>query len=199
MINPELKIGDRVILVYMSEEAGMHPGTKGTVTDITRDPFEGPDDKIISVDWDNGRTLGLVSITDMWMKEKKEKPITENIEDIRKIGNLVKIMNLNVVYDFFEKLRQSGLVNMLGSVAFTWSGRQYLEKFIDLEEMKGFEIDPDQKEELLEAADKIQMEIIRASMKVLEKEGKEDTIENINRTARDLGKQMLMFFINAKT
>ena len=131
-------------------------------------------------------------------KKLKESLITENIEDMRKISDLVKIMNLNVVYDFFEKLRMSGLVNMLGSVAFTWSGRQYLEKFIDIEEMKGFEIDPDQKEELLEAADKIQMEIIRASMKVLEKEGKEDTIENINRTARDLGKKMLMFFIQAR-
>ena len=77
MMNPELKEGDKIVLVYMKDEQGMTPGTKGVVTRVTNDPFE-EDDLLISVDWENGRNLSIVSAEDMWMLDSEEKePIQE--------------------------------------------------------------------------------------------------------------------------
>jgi hypothetical protein len=42
--------------------------TKGTVTNISNDPFD-RDSQIINVLWDNGRTLALISSLDSWIKE----------------------------------------------------------------------------------------------------------------------------------
>ena len=64
MMNPEVKEGDKIVLVYMKDEQGMTPGTKGVVTRVTNDPFE-EDDLLISVDWENGRNLSIVSAEDM--------------------------------------------------------------------------------------------------------------------------------------
>jgi len=82
MMNPEVKEGDKIVLVYMKDEQGMTPGTKGVVTRVTRDPFE-EDDLLISVDWENGRPLSIVSAEDLWMLDSDEKePIQEQEEDI---------------------------------------------------------------------------------------------------------------------
>ncbi len=32
MMNPEVKEGDKIVLVYMKDEQGMTPGTKGAVS-----------------------------------------------------------------------------------------------------------------------------------------------------------------------
>ena len=70
-LNPRLKEGDRVICYHMDGETGVPPGTEGTVTKISRDPFEpNGDELIIEVNWDNGSTLALVSVTDAWKKPK---------------------------------------------------------------------------------------------------------------------------------
>ena len=75
MLNPPLEVGDKVICYHMENETAVPPGTVGTVTKIQRDPFEDEGD-IISVDWENGSTLALVSVTDAW-KKLKEKTIEE--------------------------------------------------------------------------------------------------------------------------
>lgn len=73
-LNPTLKEGDRVVCYYMDGETEVSPGTKGTVKRIVRDPFEpSGDELIIEVNWDNGSTLALVSITDAWKKVKENK------------------------------------------------------------------------------------------------------------------------------
>jgi hypothetical protein len=44
------------------------------VTRISQDPFESDsDEEIISVDWDNGSTLSLLSTTDAWKKIQSQK------------------------------------------------------------------------------------------------------------------------------
>jgi len=45
-------------------------GTIGKVTEISNDPFEG-DSLIISVSWDNGSNLAMISSTDAWKKVKE--------------------------------------------------------------------------------------------------------------------------------
>ena len=69
-LNPPLEVGDRVICYHMEGETSVSPGTKGVVTSITVDPFEPltDDEKIISVDWDNGSHLALITSTDAWKK-----------------------------------------------------------------------------------------------------------------------------------
>jgi hypothetical protein len=53
----------------MEGETGISPGTKGTVVKISKDPFEyDSDEKIVSVEWDNGSTLALITSTDAWKK-----------------------------------------------------------------------------------------------------------------------------------
>jgi hypothetical protein len=68
-LNPPLKIGDRVILYHMEGETGVAAGALGTVKGISRDPFESnSDEQIISVEWDNGSILALITSTDAWKK-----------------------------------------------------------------------------------------------------------------------------------
>jgi len=73
-LNAELKVGDKVMCYHMDGEIGVPPGTIGKVTDVTTDPFE-PDgnEKIISVKWENGVNLALISSTDSWKKLMSEE------------------------------------------------------------------------------------------------------------------------------
>ena len=85
MLNPEVKEGDQIVLVSMAGEAGMPPGLRGVVETIGKDPFE-EDGLIISVDWENGRSLSLVSTEDLWMSysdyKKKSMNLKEQEDDI---------------------------------------------------------------------------------------------------------------------
>jgi|694.fasta_scaffold78784_6 hypothetical protein len=68
-INPEVVKGDRIICISMSDDSDpITSFTKGTVTNISNDPFD-RDSQIINVLWDNGRTLALISSLDSWIKE----------------------------------------------------------------------------------------------------------------------------------
>ena len=85
MMNPEVKEGDKIILVYMKDEQGMTPGTKGVVTRVTEDPFE-KDELLIYVDWENGRSLSIVSSEDLWLLDTEEDK-KENIQEAVKLKN----------------------------------------------------------------------------------------------------------------
>jgi len=63
-----LKAGDRVELLDMPDDPNpIEEGTKGTVISMTDDPFDEAE-YIISVQWDNGRTLNLCTKVDRVMK-----------------------------------------------------------------------------------------------------------------------------------
>lgn len=83
-INPNVKPGDRIICAYMKDEYSPVPiGTGGTVKRVGHDPFE-KDGKIIEVEWDNGSSLALVSVEDIWMRESDislKKPMKESIQE----------------------------------------------------------------------------------------------------------------------
>jgi len=131
MMNPELKEGDKIVLVYMKDEQGMTPGTKGVVTRVTEDPFE-KDEQLISVDWENGRSLSIVSSEDLWMMDSEDKEpiqeqklpndanpcdsIGEGSEFCKKLSNILKSgrggkgakLFKKKSYDTFSKLRDEG-------------------------------------------------------------------------------------------
>jgi len=84
LLNPELNIGDRVVIMDMSGEYGIKPGLGGEVRRITKvfgiTQYE--------VKWDDGSSLQLLSDVDKWMKEedwtklreRKRKKVDESID-----------------------------------------------------------------------------------------------------------------------
>ena len=71
MLNPKLKEGDRIVLIYLDDPYSHIPvGTKGTVVKIQNIPFPGKEDYNYIMKWDNGSTLALEPDTDSWILEK---------------------------------------------------------------------------------------------------------------------------------
>ena len=67
-INPKLEVGDRIILIVMSDPySPITVGTKGTVTGIGSDPWS--IEPLYYVEWDNGSTLNLIGDEDVWVKD----------------------------------------------------------------------------------------------------------------------------------
>jgi len=196
-MNPKVKEGDKIVLVYMKDEQGMTPGTKGVVTRVQEDPFE-KDDLLISVDWENGRNLSIVSAEDLWLLDEGERlneggnhhwTEWQTVSDV--LGRENKIL-----YDFFEKLRMSGVMNMLESTHFIYSGSDYLRRYIQFNQYENY--DEDKYEELYDAADDAKHAMIRLSIESLERKGKEPSLENMNREVKLLAKQALRAFIMMK-
>ena len=111
-MNPKVKKGDKIVLVYMKDEQGMTPGTKGVVSRVAEDPFE-KDEMLISVDWQNGRSLSIVSSEDLWLLDEGEKePIQEQSkEDVSKklIDNNIE---LSVIEDLLGSLSDEDITDL---------------------------------------------------------------------------------------
>jgi hypothetical protein len=190
MINPELQKGDKVILLHMEGEM-MSPGSKGTVINVSRDPFE-KEGMIYNVKWDEGSTLSLLSVTDAW---KKIESIQENSFESAKwfLDNRAIAENFNTRFlgEYLEKVRESGITNMFGASQYLYMGKERLEhefKYKDVGNDEAFE-------EVLEMADKSQHEMINGVMKVLEKEKKEMDINVINRYIQRYATLVLNYWI----
>ena len=85
-MNPRVKEGDRIVCIYMNDNYSPVPGgTGGVVTRVSDDP-ESIGEKIIDVEWDNGRSLSLISSEDIWLKSedlpKKDHQLSESIEEL---------------------------------------------------------------------------------------------------------------------
>ena len=190
MINPELQKGDKVILLHMEGEM-MSPGSKGTVINVSRDPFE-KEGMIYNVKWDEGSTLSLLSVTDAW---KKIESIQENSFESAKwfLDNRAIAENFNTRFlgEYLEKVRESGITNMFGASQYLYMGKERLEhdfKYKDVGNDEAFE-------EVLEMADKSQHEMINGVMKILEKEKKEMDINVINRYIQRYATLVLNYWI----
>ena len=130
----------------------------------------------------------------------KEKEISEspNIHwsEWKKVEDVLGPENKQI-FDFFEKLRNSGVVNMLESINFIYSGADYLESFIKHE--KYGEYDPSEFEDLYEAAENAKHAMINLTLKALEKEGKEPSLDNMNRKIKQLASQAFRSFVFQKS
>ena len=79
MINPELKVGDKVVLLTMEGEPDMSYGEKGEVLQVTIVFGH----KQYRVKWENDRSLDLLEDVDKWVFEddfnrmKKKKKMDE--------------------------------------------------------------------------------------------------------------------------
>ena len=124
--NPELKDGDRVILVYMPDES-LDAGTKGVVKKIEKTPsFGGSSDYQYRVEWfdDNNKvisTLSLLPGVDSWLfdpeytqkdlNEAKSRPITDldTLISRHEWARLFRKSDLKYVMEYLE-LRFQGLL-----------------------------------------------------------------------------------------
>ena len=64
----EVKIGDRIELVFTTDElTKLKPGDQGIVTEIEGEPG----DRLIKIQWDNGKNLALLEEIDKFKIIKK--------------------------------------------------------------------------------------------------------------------------------
>jgi hypothetical protein len=172
-LNPKLEVNDRVILLSMQGE-NMLPGTKGVVTRVS--PFQG-DVMHYDVNWENGRTLSLLSDTDVWKKDTSEQ-IKESEHVSRfaaKNPEIFKYFDKQILTSFLKKLRECGWVNMFSARPYLYMGAENIKK------SHPFQDENEACEEMLEMADDVKDEMIRGTIKYLEDKNMEVTVQSVNR------------------
>ena len=196
MLNPELKVGDRIVCYSMEDEVSVPPGTKGTVTKVQADPFD-IESKIISVKWDNGSSLSLLSDVDTWklVKQKVEEQVNRDDDPhghyMATNRELRRAMDLNYFLEYFKLLRNSGITNMFGSSPFVYMDSNHLERYYgeDREDNEDFQ-------KLLEIQDEARSKFLSGLVKYAEL--KNIDLENdskINSLARKLAIDLLQFYM----
>lgn len=195
-INPRLKEGDRIVLIMMPGEDSVSYGDRGTVSKVNHAH------SFIQyfVNWDNASTLALIedigdksNVGDRWMSEedfddlmklKKRKNLGESEEEKMKkfMANVevFRTFDREFLFTFLNKLRESGIVNMYAAAPYLYmgGGRIYGENHYN--ENK----DEEAFEELVEMADDAKDKMIQGAVKILEKEGKEISVERVSRVIK---------------
>lgn len=196
LLNPELNINDRVVIMDMSGESGVRPGLGGTVKRVAN-VFGSTQYEVL---WDNGSSLQILSDVDKWMKEEdwdklknRRKKVDESIDsDFTKNNkNLVRDFEMAKMHKFYNALRESGVVNMFASTPYFWMGKDRIAHehyYTDMsdERAESFEM-------VLDSADEIKNILIRGTIKTLEREGKEITLDNVQRIAQKKARQIVSF------
>jgi hypothetical protein len=195
-INPPVSKGDRIMCVHMNGESGVTPGTTGTVTRTSKDPFS-DGDHIISVDWDNGSPLALLSVCDYW-KLVNKNTIKEQSGD-EQFWNMIK--NDREIFNYFDwrflrkflhKVRESGIVNMYGSANLLYAGRDWIERhYGDQVSENNYE----SFEEVLEDANEAKHKMIQGVLKYCNEKNKDiDDISSINYLAKKFSNKIFEIY-----
>lgn len=166
-MNPKVKVGDRISLLYMEDEFDVNPREQGTVVSVSRDPFETDECYIISVKWDGGSTLSLLSCRDVYrLIESKVNEQTDSGRSEQQIDFIINnrdvVLNFNrqKIFEYLDVLRKSGVINMFGAAPFLYSGRDWIDRYYGENEENNEEF-----QEVLEMADDIKNEMILGMLK----------------------------------
>ncbi len=120
------------------------------------------------------------------------------IDEMKPLLPILKMDDGGYIFDFLKSLRDSGIVNMMQSPDFTWSGKEFLEKYLLIQELQDSyqQIeDEDEKENLLQLAEKSQQVMISAAFRNLQDKEQDLSTDNINRELRKLGPLALKYFM----
>ena len=193
-MNPPLQTNDRILLLHMEGESAVTPGTKGTVSHIGRDPFD-EDEQIISVLWDNGSTLSLLSSTDAWKKIKEDKINEDSLPSdymaFKRNKDIFDNFDWRTLREFLYKIRESGIVNMLEASPLIYSGGKHIERYYG----EGRE-DDEKFQELIEAADDAKNIFVQGLIKyMISKDLDVNDMDKVNSYARRLAKGILDIYI----
>ncbi len=203
-INPRLEEGDRIVLIMMPGETSVSYGDRGTVIKVNHTS------SFIQyfVQWDNGSTLALIedlgdksNTIDKWMKEdifdilmksKQKKNLGESnqrqkMEHFMSNVEVFRTFDRQFLFAFLEKLRESGIVNMFGAAPYLYMGSDRIASVHKYDENK----DDDAFDELVEMADEAKDKMIQGAVKVLQKEGKEITVESVSRVIKRYSSKVL--------
>jgi hypothetical protein len=213
-LNPELKKGDKIVLVYMDGET-LGPGTKGEVLEIGNAPkFSSKDlGYMYNVQWfdEDGNPISKLSLlpeTDAWIfdKDSKIENIQEidfkNLDDLISKGDFLAVFSkkdLEEVYKFLELERQIGSHNMaLEGGKFLLTGPSYIEDYFKLQR---YHTDYSENKEILikELISRSQYMrdlFIRNAMEYLENQERELSIDNIQRTMIRLAQTSKEFWMS---
>jgi hypothetical protein len=203
-INPRLEEEDRIVLIMMPGETSVSYGDRGTVIKVNHAS------SFIQyfVQWDNGSTLALIedlgdesNTIDKWMKEdifdilmksKKRKNLGESdqrkkMEHLMSNVEVFRTFDRQFLFAFLEKLRESGIVNMFGAAPYLYMGSDRIASVHKYDENK----DDEAFDELVEMADEAKDKMIQGAVKVLQKEGKEITVESVSRVIKRYSSKVL--------
>jgi hypothetical protein len=203
-INPRLKEGDRIVLIMMPGETDISYGDRGTVSKVNRAS------SFIQyfVDWDKGSRLALIEdlgdesntgdrwmgedVFDILMKLKKRKNLgesdqTKKMEHLMSNVEVFRTFDRQFLFAFLEKLRETGITNMFGAAPYLYMGSDRIYSENKYNENK----DDNAFDELVEMADEAKDKMIQGAVKVLEKEGKEITVESVSRVIKRYSSKVL--------
>lgn len=200
--NPELKKGDRIILINMPGES-LFAGTKGIVEKIEKVPSfggqEGYQYRISWVDDDDNviSTLSLLPNEDSWLLDPEynqnnlnEARITDIDALIKKADwlKLFKRADLKYILEYLELIRQSGVVNMFQSGQFLGQTGYYIRKFFEFYALQNNldENDEELYEKIVEMSDKVRDIMIRAAVMDLSRNNREITTGSAENRLRRL-------------
>jgi hypothetical protein len=177
-MNPELEVGDRVVLLSMSGE-DLIAGIKGTVT---RKSFV-IDQTQYNMDWDNGSKLALLANEDKYMllkdledrKAKKRGNITEMdaklIHDNREI---FENFNMNLLWKYYKALQKSGITNMFAAPQYFYLGKERIAHEFHYKETN------EHFDEVLEMADEVKNNLISGVLKIMDKKNADYDLSRIS-------------------
>lgn len=193
-LNPKLVKGDRIMCLHMDGETSIPPMTTGTVRSVVRDPFE-DDGQIINVNWDNGSSLGLLSVTDSWVKIAQET-LDEQVDDpsynyFDKNPEVFENFDWRFLREFLKKLRDAGPVNMFEATPFLYSGKDWIDRYYG----EGRE-DNEDFQEVLEMAEEAKNKMIQGVLKYMKSQGIEIELEKVNRLIQNFAKKILQLYIS---
>jgi hypothetical protein len=190
-LNPKLVVGDRIMCLHMDGEISVPIGTTGKVNRVSRDPCE-VDSDIISVDWDNGSKLSLLTATDSWIKTD-EGVIKESseVEFFTKNPEVFENFDYKFLRDYIMKLRDSSVINMFQSPPFLYSGKEWIDRYYgeNQEDNEAFQ-------EVLEMADESKDKMIQGVLKYMEANDMEIDLNRINILIRKFADTILKFYIS---
>jgi hypothetical protein len=193
-LNPQLSAGDRIMCLHMDGETDVTPMTTGTVRSVIRDPFE-DDGQIINVDWDNGSRLGLVSVTDSWIKapqeQIEEQTGSREYDFFSKNPEIFENFDYKFLVKYLYKLRKSGVINMFQSAAFLYSGREWIDRYYGENEE-----DNESFQELLDMAEECRNKMIQGLMKYMESKNMElDDMSRVNSLLKRLADKIVQLYM----
>ena len=194
-LNPKVSVGDKVMSLHMDGETSVPPMTTVIVRGVVKDPFE-VDGELITVNWDNGSTLALISITDSWIKVPNEQKIEEQTlspeyDYFSKNPEIFENFDWRFLRKFLTKLRDASPVNMLQSQPFLYSGREWIDRYYgeNREDDEDFQ-------EVLEMADEAKNKMIQGVLKYMESKDIEIELDKVNRLIGQFSSKILNLYIS---
>jgi len=191
-MNPELKTGDRVVLIKMSDQYSPVPPLTGGEVMSSSKVFG---DILYYVNWDNGQKLNLISGEDIWLYEEdfnnRRKRRTESVKPKKKLTEsqislsnfvlqnrqILKNYNWKILKLFLTAIRATGIVNMRESGYFLSCGKERLEYFIKYKNISN----KNALKYAIEHAEEVRTVMISGAIKMLEDDDKEITSQSVER------------------